>query len=139
MHRRTTLNVTEHLDWDNVQVTIATNDTAIIRAALGAGMQRQQHVRGSTASLRFEVTVECDGDVEESDTTHRVVRIRNSLYLFMGDRQWFALDEQNGVGVGSVTVVDAGSEAESKIARYMHSVLEVVEDSLERTTAGVER
>lgn len=118
MHRRLELDLSGTFFWQSVMVRIETNSRAILRAAPESGLTP---ITGTHARLRsrWELTVEEDAAAAEPAGSACIWRDSQSVFIEMAERQWFALDIDNGEGAGFLS-----AEAPELVAhRYLKAVL----------------
>jgi hypothetical protein len=102
MSRRTPLPFCEQFLWLGTSVSIRTDSLAVLRAAEELGFLPQASSE-ERSEMRWEIARE-RSVVASEDWECRVTIDQRSLYLSMGQGQWFAFDPETGDGAGFVIV-----------------------------------
>ena len=121
MHRRTPLLFCEQFLWLGISVTIQTDSREILRAAESRGFLPQND-RARKSQMYWEIATEPHGTAHADSWASKVVVDNHSLFLSMGDKQWFAFDFESGDGAGFFVSSDPGESDDPNATKYLSEI-----------------
>ena len=121
MHRRTPLPFCKRFLWLGVSVTIQTDSTAILRAAESVEFLPQSDL-AKESQMYWEIATEPHGTVHVDAWVSKVTVDNHSLFLNMGDKQWFVFDFESGEGAGFFTNSDLRDSANPNATKYLSEI-----------------
>jgi hypothetical protein len=126
MHRRTALPMTGCFHRLDSTVTIRTNASIVLQAAVEAGLTEQaeqtEQTEQTETALLWEIVAEAWDKHANEPFAYRAIESAGTVYLDMGPRQWFAFDTETGCGAGFVVLFESAEETARNVAACLRAI-----------------